>query len=258
MSQFYQKINTLWKRDAKNCIVMGDFSLPEFEYLRDVQWLAEEKIDGTNMSYDIYFSETGEVIKYDIHGKTETANIPAKLVTEMTNLYVVFSEKLTDVFRQTRTASDGSVTYSWPTKVTIFGEGYGGKIQGGGRYSKTEKFIVFDVTVTNSNGEEFYLLRHNVEDICNKLGLDIVTSYGLMTIREAELMIENIAYLVYTNRLKDVEASNCSAFSNHSEDKTLVIEGFVMKSPVGLKSRSGKPLVTKIKVKDYVDLLRKK
>ena len=54
MSQFYQKINTLWKRDNKNCIVMGDFSLPEFEYLRDVQWLAEEKIDGTNMSWGAF------------------------------------------------------------------------------------------------------------------------------------------------------------------------------------------------------------
>ena len=79
MSQFYQKINTLWKRDAKNCIVIGDFSLPEFEYLRDVEWLTEEKIDGTNMSYDIYFSEAGEVIKYDIHGKTEATSLSRRI-----------------------------------------------------------------------------------------------------------------------------------------------------------------------------------
>ena len=52
-------------------------------------------------------------------------------------------------------------------------------------------------------------------------------------------------------------APDISPFYHNSEDPTLVIEGFVLKSPCGLKTRQGKPLVTKIKVKDYLDKWRK-
>ena len=41
------------------------------------------------------------------------------------------------------------------------------------------------------------------------------------------------------------------------EDKNLVIEGFVLKSPLGLMTRLGKPIVVKVKVKDYIDILKK-
>ena len=80
-----------------------------------------------------------------------------------------------------------------------------------------------------------------------------------MTIADAELIIENIAYNVYANRMGNpsLYAPDISPFSHNSEDPTLVIEGFVLKSPCGLRTRQGKPLVTKIKVKDYLEKLRK-
>ena len=262
MAQFYQKINTLWKRDEKNRIIQGDYSLQEFGYLEDCLWLVEEKIDGTNMSYDIYFGSDGSINRTEIHGKTETAKIPGGLLNEMNRIFnaLIDSGKLTDVFKIVKTDAAGNTTISWPYKVTIYGEGYGGKIQGGGRYSKTEKFIVFDIEVqTTPETEPLYLLRPSVDDICPKLGLDLVHTYGLMTISEAELIIENIAYNVYTNSMGNpsLYAPDISPFSHNSEDPTLVIEGFVLKSPCGLKTRQGKPLVTKIKVKDYLDKLRK-
>lgn len=50
----YQKIDTIFKRDAKNIIMPYDeFVKPEFEYLRNVKWRAEEKIDGTNMRIEV-------------------------------------------------------------------------------------------------------------------------------------------------------------------------------------------------------------
>lgn len=261
MAQYYQKINTLWKRDEKNRIIQGDYSLPEFGYLEDCLWLVEEKIDGTNMSYDIYF-DNGSVSRTEIHGKTENAKNNANLVTEMNRIFdaLIDSGKLIDVFKIVKTDAAGNTTVSWPYKVTIFGEGYGGKIQGGGRYSKTEKFIVFDIEVqTTPETEPLYLLRPSVDDICAKLNLDVVHTYGLMTIADAELIIENIAYNVYTNRMGNpsLYAPDISPFSHNSEDPTLVIEGFVLKFPCGLKTRQGKPLVTKIKVKDYLEKLRK-
>ncbi len=262
MAQYYQKINTLWKRDEKNRIIQGDYSLHEFGYLANSLWLVEEKIDGTNMSYDIYFGSDGSINRTEIRGKTENAKIPIGLLNEMNRIFgeLIDSGKLTDVFKIVKTDAQGNTTVSWPYKVTIFGEGYGGKIQSGGRYSKTEKFIVFDIEIqTTPETEPLYLLRPSVDDICPKLGLDLVHAYGLMTIADAELIIENIAYNVYTNRMGNpsLYAQDISPFSNNAEDPTLVIEGFVLKSPCGLRTRQGKPLVMKIKVKDYLEKLHK-
>jgi hypothetical protein len=112
MAQFYQKINTLWKRDEKNRIIQGDYSLQEFGYLEDVLWLVEEKIDGTNMSYDIYFGSDGSINRTEIHGKTENAKISAKLLNEMNRIFdaLIDSGKLTDVFKIVKTDAEGNTT----------------------------------------------------------------------------------------------------------------------------------------------------
>ena len=41
MSSYYQKINTLYKRDMtkpKKPIILGEYSEPEFEVLKDLKW----------------------------------------------------------------------------------------------------------------------------------------------------------------------------------------------------------------------------
>lgn len=46
----YHKIQTCFKRDEKTKrIIEGDWTLPEFEYLKDCQWVFTEKVDGTNI-----------------------------------------------------------------------------------------------------------------------------------------------------------------------------------------------------------------
>ena len=75
--QTYTKINTLYKRDEKGNVVIGDFSLPEFKYLYNNKWLAFEKVDGTNMSF--YWDGHG----MQIHGKSENASIPSMLMDTM-------------------------------------------------------------------------------------------------------------------------------------------------------------------------------
>lgn len=55
-------------------------------------------------------------------------------------------------------------------KVTIFGEGYGGKCQGmSATYGKETKFVAFEVRIG-----ETWLNVPNAHDVCNKLGIEFV------------------------------------------------------------------------------------
>lgn len=268
MAQYYQKINTIWKRDERNKISLGDYSMPEIEYLKENIWEVTEKIDGTNMSIEIMFNQDGSIKDWNIHGKTETANIPANLLNEMNRLYnsLIEDDKLKNTFRVEKMNPDtNKLEISYPYKVTIFGEGYGAKIQGGGRYSATPKFIVFDVMIQSSEiSEPIYLLRKNVEDICSKLSLDNVYCYGNMHLYEILEIISTIAKNIYTsNNINNIKKSDYDdkyiqeyMFSHHAEDENLVIEGFVVRSPLGLKTRNGQNIVFKVKVKDYLDLIK--
>ena len=151
MSSYYQKINTLYKRDMtkpKKSIILGEYSEPEFEVLKDLKWEATEKIDGTNMS--CCFHPGLRMI--EIRGKTENASIPTHLHKRMEELFQF--DSLYKAFEvQTET---GEIVY--PEKVEIYGEGYGLKIQKGGNYIKDHcDFILFDVRILTSTGESLWL-----------------------------------------------------------------------------------------------------
>lgn len=48
----YHKIQTILKRDPTTkykTLSEGEYSLPEFEYLKDNDWVFSEKVDGTNI-----------------------------------------------------------------------------------------------------------------------------------------------------------------------------------------------------------------
>ena len=49
----YQKINTLFKRDANNIIIPTEYTLEEFEYLNNNIFECTEKIDGTNIRIEL-------------------------------------------------------------------------------------------------------------------------------------------------------------------------------------------------------------
>ena len=73
----YQKINTIYKRDQDGRLIFGDWSLPEFEFLKDCKFRAEEKIDGTN----IHVRFNG--VRVEFGGRTTKANIPFLQRTRM-------------------------------------------------------------------------------------------------------------------------------------------------------------------------------
>ena len=214
----YTKINTLYKRDEKGKIMLGDFSRPEFEYLHKLPWIAYEKIDGTNMSY--YWN--GHIL--EIHGKTENASIPPHLYKKMEELVTV--EMMQKAFPLKYDENGNEI----PMLVIIYGEGYGSKIQkGGGRYiSNDVNFRVFDVNI-----DGWWLEIENVQDICDKLNLEMAVPYGELTIEEAEKMV--------------IKGFN----STISEDKTLIAEGLVLRPKVQLFNKRGERIMVKIKYCDY-------
>lgn len=214
----YTKINTLYKRDEKGKIVIGDFSLPEFKYLYNNKWLAFEKVDGTNMSF---YWDGHEM---QIHGKSENSSIPSMLMDTMKT--ILTEEKLAEVFPIKYDENGNEV----PFIVRIYGEGYGAKIQkrGGSYIRGGSDFRVFDIKI---NG--FWLDWDNVVDIANKLGLKTVEPFGEMTLEEAEKMVIN------------------GFKSPIAENKELDAEGLVLRPIVQLFNRKNERIMVKIKTRDY-------
>lgn len=212
----YQKINTLFKRDKKNIIIPAQYTCEEFVYLKDCLWECTEKIDGTNIRIYVKLLENS---KYDIviKGRTDRANIPPTLLTKLESIF--FNTDWSNVFPNLTTEDT----------VCLCGEGYGAKIQNGGRYiSNDTNFILFDVKYN-----DWWLNRESCKDIAKKCNIDIVPLVGYLTIPQA------------------IEAVEGGFVSRISEDRTLIAEGLVLKTPCGLKFRNGERVITKIKHKDF-------
>lgn len=140
----YPKIKTLFKRDPETFkIIEGEFTLPEFEYLRGCQWQVDEKIDGTNIR--VYWD--GETVRF--YGRTSRAHIPTHLLETLQNLFP--AEK-----------------FSGRDPICMYGEGYGAKIQkGGGNYlPDSTHFRLFDVRVG-----DWWLKTCDVESVAKSLNI---------------------------------------------------------------------------------------
>lgn len=164
----YHKIQSIFKRDEKtHKFIEGEWSLPEFEYLKDNAWIYTEKIDGTNIRIG-WIPEVGN----NIGGRTDNAQIPTFLYQKLTELFTV--DKLRVAFPK--------------TEVLLCGEGYGAKIQkGGGNYIPDGvDFILFDVKIG-----DWWLKREDVEGIAQTLGVKTVPVLGEGTISGAVLEVKN-------------------------------------------------------------------
>ena len=217
----YPKIDTLFMRDDRKVIIPDQFCNPLFYHLSDLKWEATEKIDGTNIRVIVLPpEEDGGMVSVEFMGREEVSEIPKRLLEKLKSLFPV--EKLNEVFNSGERKLD--------SVAVLYGEGYGVNIQKcGKRYnSKDVDFILFDVKIG-----KWWLLRDNVEDIANKLGIKVVPIVGHMTIPEA------------------IEKVRSGFLSTESNDKTLQAEGLVLKCPYGICDRSGDRIVTKIKTKDF-------
>ena len=250
----YQKINTIFMRDAKNVIMPYDgFTEPEFEYLRGLKWRGEEKLDGTNMRIEVTKAEVWddqmepsklEGVEFTVRfaGKTDNAQIPPKLQKFMEENYPdekVFAalglKKFIPVeeWAEHKWVTSDGITPSYdaiPEIYTIYGEGYGAGIQkaGGNYISNGVGFIVFDVKVN-----DIYLLTSARDEIATKLGAPIVPFMGYFTIDEA------------------IDFVRKGFKSTIAENKEFIAEGLVLRTDLGLRNRMGKRLIVKVKYEDF-------
>jgi len=166
----YDKIQSIFKRDEKtHKFILGQYSLPEFEYLQNNVWVFTEKVDGTN----IRIGWDGQNL--EIGGRTDNAQIPTFLYQKLTELFT--PEKMLKSFPDSQEAG-----YS----LMLCGEGYGAKIQkGGGNYIPDGvDFILFDVLIG-----EWWLRRDDVEGIAQSLGINCVPILGEGTLAGAINMV---------------------------------------------------------------------
>lgn len=162
----YHKIQTIFKRDPQTNhkgLLIGEFSLKEFEFLQNNEWVFTEKVDGTNIrvKYNAAISEVS------FGGKTDNAQIPGKLVTRLQQRFPL--EKIQEVFND----PDPDL------RVCLYGEGYGPNIQAGGNYRSDQDFVLFDVKVG-----DWWLQRSDVEDVAKRLELDVVPVLGTGTLED--------------------------------------------------------------------------
>jgi RNA ligase len=207
----YGKIETLYERDERTFKVrVGQLKNRTYDLLKTWHWT--EKVDGTNIR--CIWREG----KLSFGGKTDNAQIHADLIKW---LYAnVTEEKLRAVFPD----KDGV-----PADVVIYGEGYGAGIQkGGGDYSTSKKLIVFDVLV----GGKWWLGYENVCDVAAKLGLEVVPSFGEMSLEDA------------TEFVRQGFKSRCAVNEKDAE-------GLVGRPIETLFDKKGHRLITKLKTKDF-------
>lgn len=208
----YHKIQTVFKRDEKTKhIIEGEYTLSEFEYLKDNQWVWTEKVDGTNTRV----MWNGENVVFG--GKTDDAQMPMHLLYKLQELFEGTAKK--QLFIEQFGAE--------PTEVCLYGEGYGSKIQSAGKLYIPDghDFVLFDVKVG-----DWYLQRQDVEQIAKHFGIGIVPIVGTGTLTEA---------------IEQVRAGMKSTWGDFTS------EGLVLRPATELKTRKGERLITKIKHRDF-------
>lgn len=233
----YPKIETLFTRDKYTFkVIPGNFRNEAFSLINEWEWT--EKIDGTNIRITYSecpppceFDKNPRVshkqfrkvieyigsycgIKYD--GRTDAAELPGGVVEYLDDK--LCSQTMMEQFQD--------------KKVIIYGEGYGGKIQKGGGYSQTQKFVVFDIFI-----DGFWLKREDIQNICNKLGLDVVP-----IIRTSASLKEAID-LVKVGFTSSLASSNGNFIQQ--------AEGLIGRTKVPLFTYHGQRLITKLKTCDF-------
>lgn len=218
----YNKIMSVYKRVEKTGVfIIGEYSTPEIEYLKDNEWEWTEKLDGTNIR-----------IKYDgknviYAGRGDDAQLPVSLIYKLDEIFRTGEalERLAKIFED---ADEENQIY-------LYGEGIGRGVQkGGGKYiSDGVDFVLFDVIVG-----EWQLSKINVDSIAKNIGIKSAPIIGRGTLTQA------------------IEKTK-KGFNSKWGD--FIAEGLVARPIVEFYTRKGDRVIAKVKYRDFKkDRLNKK
>jgi hypothetical protein len=211
----YPKINTLYKRDDRGRLIDGEFSTPEIAFLSNLDWIWTEKVDGTNIRLGWSPDDEGVNVTQRIAGRSDEAQIPPHLLDVLITLHQDLPWK--EAFPAVESGDF----------VTLYGEGYGAKIQSGGNYRSDPGFVLFDVQVG-----PWWLHRNDVVNVAMNLGLDVVPVWS----------IGPIASALYNVREGLVQSK---------WGEKVNPEGLVGQPMEMLFDRKGERILTKVKRKDF-------
>lgn len=228
----YHKINAPFKRnnDGDKKLIMGDWALAEFSYLAGNLWEFTEKVDGTNIRVRLTrIGDEQPVLKVDYAGRTNNAQIPPHLVEYLERVFPTWGHWRRDITAEPYTERNHEIL-AWMiekdlTEVVLHGEGYGPKIQGGGKYREDAAFVLFDVKIGDT-----WLMREAVDDIAGRLGIGSVPILGKGTLWDAIKIVQN---------------------GLESKWGNFEAEGIVARPLIPLFDRQGKRIITKIKGRDF-------
>jgi hypothetical protein len=223
----------------KGKLIMNDWASPEFGYLAKNEWEFTEKVDGTNIRVHFHLKgdhHGGKDLKVDFGGRSDNAVIPNPLLWALEGMF--------------GDATAQAKVQPWMeehdlTCVTLYGEGYGPKIQSGGNYRSDVSFVLFDVKIG-----DFWLDRENVNDVASKLGIDSVPVLGRGTIYDA-IDIVTIGLGPSLSGRTTFFGSNSVKHGLASRWGDFEAEGIVARPVVPLFNRKGERVITKIKAVDF-------
>jgi len=211
----YPKIQSVFKRhregERKGRFIEGEWTCPEFEYLAKNRWVFQEKCDGTNVR--VHWD--GAVVR--IGGRTDRAQMFLPLVERVQELFP--ADKFRECFTQDREDEQPN--------ITLYGEGYGAKIQkGGGNYKPDGvDFVLFDIRIG-----EWWLMDDKVVEVADRMGIQSIPVLGTGSLYDA---------------IGFVRGGITSAWGFEGA------EGVVCRPEVPLRFRRGDRVITKIKTGDF-------
>jgi hypothetical protein len=205
----YHKIETLYERDEATHRLKPELILKNPVYGIIKSWQFTEKIDGTNIR--CIWNPVDKVVSF--RGRSDNASTHPALLAHLQES--VLPSRLAEVFPD--------------SPAILYGEGYGAGIQkGGGLYSETKKFILFDVLVA----EKWWLNWAATCDVAAKLNIETVPYFGEMTLEEGT----EIVRAGFPSRLNGGKAQ---------------AEGLVGRPLETLFDKKGARLIIKLKTRDF-------
>lgn len=221
----YQKIQNVFRRSPEtHGIDPYAWGNEAIGFLVQAQWLVQEKIDGTN----VRIIWDGNRVSFGSKNTLDTSNLPGRLREHLEATYG------TGEFEQIIEQEFGG------TPITIYGEGYGHKIQKGADYfpdspEGENRFIGFDVRV-----DGHYLPAARTAGVLQTLGVPMVKQAD-RTFTIPEVIAD------MTNAINSA-AEGEPALTHAGTSKE--IEGYVLRPAVPLFDRRGNRVLAKIILND--------